>query len=294
MTAKSAWLGFRFCYIPGARCLRSILARGLPRCSSPQPPRRLSSFRRGHSKPAQLAAWREVFGRTVCSLDIAPLEPATFSSGTNVYQLPGLGILFAASGAMALSHTRELIVDDDLSFMAAPSCRYTASQLDRTVELDPGDGVLMTNAEVGSMTLASTADFITFRVPRAPIAALVPDLDAAVARRIPADHAALRLLVGYLHGARHTGALTTPELQQTAVQHSMIFWRWRSGPHAMRTRPPTAAACAPLGCGRRRRTWCNRSAGMSCRRGAWRRISVFRRATSTCCSSAKARRSPSG
>jgi AraC-like DNA-binding protein len=49
---------------------------------------------------------------------------------------------------------------------------------------------------------------------------LVPDLDAAVARRIPADNVALRLLVDYLHGARDTGALTTPELQHAAVEHT--------------------------------------------------------------------------
>jgi hypothetical protein len=69
----------------------------------------------------RLAAWREVFGRTVCSLDIAPLEPEAFASEAAVYQLPGMGVLFAASGAVDLSHTRELIVDDDLSFMAAPT-----------------------------------------------------------------------------------------------------------------------------------------------------------------------------
>ena len=77
-----------------------------------------------------------MFGRTVCSLDIAPLEPEAFASEAAVYQLPGLGVLFAASGAMDLSHTRELIVDDDLSFMAAPTCRHIASQLGRTTELE--------------------------------------------------------------------------------------------------------------------------------------------------------------
>ena len=171
------------------------------------------------AKRAQLAALRDIFGRTVCSLDIAPLEPATFSSDANVYRLPGLGVMFSASGGMALAHTRELIVDDDLSIMAAPTCRYTASQLGRTVELDAGDGVLMTNAEVGSMTLASASDFITFRVPRAPMAALVTDVEAAVARRIPAGNAALRLLVGYLHSVRDTGALIAPELQQITAEH---------------------------------------------------------------------------
>jgi AraC-like DNA-binding protein len=171
------------------------------------------------AKREGLAAWREIFGRTVCGLDIDPVEPATFVSDATVCRLPGLGALFATSSAMRLSHTRELVVDDDLSFMAAPTCRYAAFQLGRTAELEAGAGVLMTNAEIGSMQLAATSRFITFRVPRKPIAAMLPNPDAAVARRIPADNAALKLLVRYMDNARDTQTLTTPELQQLAVTH---------------------------------------------------------------------------
>lgn len=167
----------------------------------------------------RLAAWREVFGRTVCSLDIEPFDPTSFFSDATVCQLPELGVLFATSGATNLRHTRELIVDGDISFMAAPTCRFAATQLGRTVELEAGSGVLMTNAEIGSIRLASSSQFVTFRVPRAAIAPLVPDLEAAVARRIPAGNPALRLLVGYLESARDTQALVTPELQHVAVTH---------------------------------------------------------------------------
>ena len=170
-------------------------------------------------KHERLAAWREIFGRTVCNLDIDPLEPGTYSSEATVCQLPRLGVLFASGGAVNLSHTRDLIADDDLSFMAAPSCHYRASQLGRTVQLEAGSGVLMNNAEVGSILLPEASRFITFRVPRDAMAQLVPDLDAAVARRIPAENAALKLLVNYLETARDTAALATPELQHTAVTH---------------------------------------------------------------------------
>src|SRR5271169_2166263 len=105
----------------------------------------------------QLTALRDIFGRTVCNLDIVPLEPTAFSSEASVYQLPGLGVMFAECGGMKLTHSQELIVDGDLSFMAAPTCRFLASQLGRTVELEPGAGVLMTNAEVGSILLTSSS-----------------------------------------------------------------------------------------------------------------------------------------
>jgi AraC-like DNA-binding protein len=167
----------------------------------------------------RIAAWREIFGRTVVNLDIEPLNPDGFRAEAAVCQLPGLGVLRASSAAVHLHHTRNLIVNDDLSFMAAPTCPYTASQHGRDPVLGPGDGVLMNNAEVGSMRLASVSRFTTFRVPIAAIASLVSDIGDAIARPIPAGNAALKLLVSYLASALDSEALITPELQQLAVTH---------------------------------------------------------------------------
>jgi AraC-like DNA-binding protein len=43
----------------------------------------------------RVAAWREVFGRTVVSLDIEPLNPEGFHAEATAWQLPGLGVLRA-------------------------------------------------------------------------------------------------------------------------------------------------------------------------------------------------------
>ena len=167
----------------------------------------------------RVSAWREIFGRTVVNLDIEPLNPNGFCAEATVCQLPGLGILFGSNVAQRATLPPELIKHDDLSFMAAPTCQWTASQLGRNPVLGPGDGVLMSNADVGSLTLGSECRFTTFCVPRAAIAPLVPDLAAAFARRIPAGNAALRLLVSYLASAFDIEALVAPELQQLAVAH---------------------------------------------------------------------------
>jgi hypothetical protein len=53
----------------------------------------------------QLTALTEIFGRTVCNLDIGPLDSAAFSAEASVYQLPGLGVMFAACGGMKLTHS---------------------------------------------------------------------------------------------------------------------------------------------------------------------------------------------
>jgi AraC-like DNA-binding protein len=167
----------------------------------------------------RLASWREVVCRTIVSVDIEPLNTGRFYSRATVCQLPGLGMVFVDTVAMHMNHSRELIGDDDLSFVAAPTCRWTGSQASRSPVCGPGDGMLMNNAEVGSITLAADARFTSFSVPVTAISPLVADLDAAIARPVPADNAALRLLVGYLENARDAQALVTPQLQHLAVTH---------------------------------------------------------------------------
>jgi AraC-like DNA-binding protein len=178
----------------------------------------------------RLAAWREIVGRAIVNIDIEPLNPNGFHCEATVCQLPGLGVVFPSSVAMHMIHSRELIADDDLSFMAAPTCQWAVSQLGRTPTLGPGEGILMTNGEVGSITLGAQSRFTSFRIPRAVIAARVSDLDAAIARPIPADNVALKLLVNYLGSARDMQALVNPELQQLAVTHVYDLLAMAIGP----------------------------------------------------------------
>jgi AraC-like DNA-binding protein len=167
----------------------------------------------------RLTAWREIFGRTVCSLDIDPLSPKGLRSEATICRLPGLGAMMGSTSSVRLTHSKELIRDDDLSFATFPLSSWTASQMGRSPVLGAGDGVLMSNAEVGSMTLPMATRFVTFRVPLAAIAPLVPDIGAAVARPVPADSEALRLLTRYFGILQENSALTTPHLRHLAATH---------------------------------------------------------------------------
>jgi AraC-binding-like domain len=158
------------------------------------------------SQRERLTAWREIFGRTVCSLDIEPLSADRFRSEATIHARPGLGVLAGSSSGVHLSHSKDLIVDDDLSFMTGSMLKWTAFQRGRNPVLGPGDGVLMSNADVGSMSLPDTARFITFKVPVKAIAPLVPDIGALIARRVPHDCQPLRLLVRYLGALQEEGA----------------------------------------------------------------------------------------
>ncbi len=94
---------------------------------------------------------------------------------------------------MRMMHAREMIKDDNLSFMVASECQRAASQLGWDAQLDLGDRVVMNNANASSMILAINVRVTMFSVPAVEIAPLGSDLEAVVARRTPADNAALCL-----------------------------------------------------------------------------------------------------
>jgi AraC-like DNA-binding protein len=186
------------------------------------PPNEIVPFRfstEAFPERERLTAWQEIFGRTVCNLDIQPFDADGFHSDATVCQLPGLGVMFAGGNARHLRHTRKLIRDGDLSFLAGPTCPFTAASLGRQVECGAGDGVLFNNAEVASVEFAAASRFTTFRVPTTAIEPLVGDVNAAVARIVPANNVALQLLVRYLKSAIDTDALVAPGLQQIAATH---------------------------------------------------------------------------
>ena len=167
----------------------------------------------------RLTAWREVVGRTVVNIDITPSGDAPFRSDATVCQLPGLGLLFVSTVAMHMEHPRELIRDDDISFIVAPTARWIASQRGQHHVLGRGAGVLLSNGEPGAVTLCDAASFVSFRAPRTAIAPLVANLDEAICRPIAANNRVLRLLVGYLGCARDTDAFVSPALQRLATTH---------------------------------------------------------------------------
>jgi AraC-like DNA-binding protein len=192
----------------------------MPAKSSPSgAPPRIRFSTDAFSERERLTAWREIVGRSLVNVDIEPLEREGYRADATVVALPGLSMLFVYSEAHRCDHTRALIKNDDLSFMAAPQCRWAASQIGRNTALEANDGVLMSNADVGSVTLASGTHFAAFSVPRAAIAPLVPDLGDAIAQRIPSGNPAFQLLLKYLASVRDTHGLLTPELQQLAVTH---------------------------------------------------------------------------
>lgn len=172
-----------------------------------------------YPKRDRLTVWREIVGRTVCNLDIDPINPARFNAEATIRRFSGLGALIGSSSGVRLTHPKHLIVDDDLSFMTSPARKWKAFQHGRDSELGCGGGVLMNNAEVGGITLPSETRFITFRIPAAEIAPLVPDIGALIAKPIPSNSVPLRLLTRYFKALTEEPLPDTPQLRQLVATH---------------------------------------------------------------------------
>lgn len=133
------------------------------------------------------AAWREVFGRTLLHIDVTPLAER-FQAHAKVMSWLGFGMIDASVSATLQANSPELIANDQLSFgtvlsIANAGRGWGVSQLGRSPELVPGDGVLLSNCDIGSVMLPDECRFVTFSVPRSAVTALVPD--AARRSRVP-------------------------------------------------------------------------------------------------------------
>src|SRR5262245_37465494 len=141
------------------------------------PARGLEIFRfsttqyRAHER---VAAWREVFGRTLLHIDIAPRSTEGFQADALIARSSSFGLLHASASATDQANSRSLIVNDDVTFGIATTSPWGASQLGRTTDLQPGGGALMSNSDVGAITLPNDCRYLVFSVPRSAIETASP------------------------------------------------------------------------------------------------------------------------
>src|SRR4051812_10594211 len=157
----------------------------------------------------RVAAWREVFGRTILHIDISPQSAQGFQANALVSCCSNFGVLHASTSAAHQFNSRALIANDDVSFAIVTGCRWGASQLGRSADLESGDGAFMSNGDVGAITLPKDCRFTTFSITRSAIEPLVPDIGAWFGRRVPASNPALQMLVRYLELARGSHVVAT-------------------------------------------------------------------------------------
>jgi AraC-like DNA-binding protein len=181
-------------------------------------PRRFSTTALPERK--RVPFWREMFGRQAVRLDIEPRSNHAFVAEAIVRSLQGLRSISFASAPADLERTRRMVADADDALVLLVSRRgsLAASQHGRDVLLRPGDATLLLHAEPSAVSHAR----IRFRgliVPRAPIAALVGNVEDAAMRPVPNANDSLRLLLSYLKAISGGPAIRLPHVRNLVTTH---------------------------------------------------------------------------
>lgn len=169
----------------------------------------------------RLEALHEIFGRNLQKVHVEPLDGRSESFHTEVTlrPMPGLSLYTASRSAAIYRRSREFIEHDDLVLIAGFTASYEVHHLGRTLNMGPGEAVILTGGEPASFGGPAQNSVDLLRVPVRLLSPLVADLEASYGRTIPADNPALQLLVGYIGVLEQMDAVVTPEVERQVVTH---------------------------------------------------------------------------
>ena len=158
----------------------------------------LAVFRASTSGPQAVGfdAFREHIGRTILRIDMSPLGDAPIACDVAVRKVGDVAIATGHISPMTSYHPETL--GDDALVLAA--VRGGVAEFDYgggPARLTAGEAMLTANADSGTFTGQTATRLTNIRLERGRLGLLGADPDLGVRQMIPADHYALRLLLGY-------------------------------------------------------------------------------------------------
>src|SRR5262249_33663258 len=134
---------------------------------------------------------------------------------------------------------------NDAVTLQIASCDGVASQFGRDVIVPAGDGIVLSNCDVGAWTFGGAASTLVLGLPRASLGPFLHDPDSALARPLPKENEALRLLKCYA-AALEREPPGSEDLQMLAAAHvqdllALALGATRDGAEIARTRGVCAA-----------------------------------------------------
>jgi len=196
-----------------------------------------TSFRfstRNLSPKQRLSRWNEAFGRPLARRILAPpwSSQGQFHVEMTGYMLGHAGnapdngqstsvMRMTVTAGGSAHRTRELLSDgnDDVILHVHETGHRVVSQLGREVTVEPGGGLLSSNADVSTIVLPGPARFSSVAVPRKLMTALAPGVEDAFLRPLAPNAGVLRVLIKYLDILEDESTLATPELRHTFAAH---------------------------------------------------------------------------
>jgi AraC-like DNA-binding protein len=163
---------------------------------------------------------REFFGRLVLRHDLEPVPDSDFRVTTTLRMFPDIALWTVASSPIHFRRTPELLADGNngIGFCAVSAGQMRFAQYGS--ERDVPDFFFASVAEPYSVTTtAASTTLVGVRLPREPLAGIVPGLDDALARPIPPGNEAVKLLKRYIGVLDGDPSLACPVLRQPIVTH---------------------------------------------------------------------------
>jgi AraC-like DNA-binding protein len=175
-------------------------------------------------------AFRELFGRNILKLEMDPLQGEPFDAVMNVRALPGLAVATSQMSPMVCRHPSSMIDNDDpvIVFLKSGIATYQQNGCETTIRA--GEAILTTNGLAGTGTGHTTTDIINWRISRALIAPLVPNLDEAIGRKIDTGNIALQLFLGYVGILNERATLAQPDVRRAVGSHLLDLGAMILGP----------------------------------------------------------------
>src|ERR1700733_15675284 len=147
----------------------------------------------------RIPIWREEWGRQLCRWELEPLSYPVYADFV-LRTLPDLKLMSIGHSAVRVTRTRQLVADGDDDFVLVISTNAgSARQLGRESDIKKGDAYLSSNADTGTYVVpAPDCKCFLIGLDRQRLRPLLSDFDSVVARPVPANAPALKLLRGYL------------------------------------------------------------------------------------------------
>jgi len=175
------------------------------------------------SVPARdrLAYLREALGRSTARLDLGPVEGRLLGWSASLYLLDGLRVISGKTNGVTCHRTPPLLTDgnDDFVFTTNLSGTSLIFQVGRECRLQPGEAALLSSSDVGGHDFHGPARYLTLRIQRRRLNSMAMSPEDALARLVPANTEALRLLIDYVQSAVQRHQLASPQLRQLFTKH---------------------------------------------------------------------------
>lgn len=161
---------------------------------------------------------REVFGRGICNMDIAPLTDAPHVE-MELRALPDLNIMWGRNSPhrMIVNHVPNR--DEDMFMMSIFASPLQVRHPNAELSLDPGAALIVSTDQGVVAESPNGCRHITLGMPRHALARVIRYPERFPIKSIAADGEALHLLQAYLQILQNHRASWSPDLERAAVSH---------------------------------------------------------------------------